>query len=98
MFCNRTCHSLSEKNILYSGDSAWTDLFVEHAKGVDLFLCECSFFDQGTGNHLSYLTLRSYLPRLECKKLIITHLGIDMLGHREEIPLSMAEDGMIVDI
>ena len=34
------------KRVLYSGDSAWTDLFITHSQGVDLFICECSFFDR----------------------------------------------------
>jgi ribonuclease BN (tRNA processing enzyme) len=38
--------SCGGKQILFSGDSAWTDLFIEQARGVDLFLCECSFYDQ----------------------------------------------------
>jgi len=27
------------KPILFSGDSAWSELFIEHARGVDFFLC-----------------------------------------------------------
>jgi ribonuclease BN (tRNA processing enzyme) len=86
------------KQILFSGDSAWTDLFLAHARGVDLFLCECSFYEQNSANHLNYKTLEQKLTRLECKKLVLTHLGEEMLQRREELAAICAEDGMIIDL
>ena len=86
------------KQILFSGDSAWTDLFIEHARGVDLFLCECSFFDEQPGMHVNYRVLQSKLPRLECKKIILTHLGEDMLARSRELAGTVAEDGLVLDI
>jgi len=90
--------SCDGKQILFSGDSTWTDRFLDHARGADLFLCECSFYDAGTGNHLNYLQLREYLPRLQCKQLVLTHLGEEMLARRKEIAETVAEDGMVVEI
>jgi ribonuclease BN (tRNA processing enzyme) len=86
------------KQILFSGDSAWTDRFVAEAQGVDLFLCECSFYDQGAGNHMRYLTLREHLPRFECKQIVLTHLGDEMLTRRSELKLAVAEDGLVIKI
>ena len=90
--------SCDGKQILFSGDSAWTELFIEYARGVDLFLCECSFYDSSTSNHVRYLELRENLPRLECKKLVLTHLGEEMLARRKELPVMLAEDGMVIEI
>jgi ribonuclease BN (tRNA processing enzyme) len=86
------------KQILFSGDSAWSEIFIEHARGVDLFLCECSFYDQGTGNHVRYVELLKSLPRLECKKVVLTHLGEEMLARKKELALAVAEDGMVIEI
>ncbi len=86
------------KRILFSGDSAWTDVLIEQARGVDLFLCECSFYSEAAGNHVSFLKLRQDLPRLECKKLILTHLGDEMLARKKELAVTMAEDGMVFDL
>ncbi|MBI1997952.1 MAG: MBL fold metallo-hydrolase [Deltaproteobacteria bacterium] len=86
------------KQILFSGDSAWSEIFIEHARGVDLFLCECSFYDQGAGNHVRYIELLNALPRLECKKLVLTHLGEEMLARKKELALAVAEDGMVIEI
>jgi ribonuclease BN (tRNA processing enzyme) len=90
--------SYEGKQILFSGDSAWTDLFLSHARGADLFLCECSFYEQESANHLNYKTLREKLSRLECKKLVLTHLGEEMLQRRKELQATCAEDGMMIEL
>ncbi len=86
------------KQLLYSGDSAWNDLFITHAHGVDLFLCECCFFDRETTNHMNYQKIQQNLSRLGCKRLILTHMGEEMLARRGEVTLELAEDGMVIEI
>ena len=90
--------SYNGKHILFSGDSAWTDEFLENARGVDVFICECTYYDRKTSNHMSYLQLREQLPKLSCHRIILTHMGSDMLAHSADVSYEMAEDGMIVDI
>jgi len=90
--------SYDGKELLFSGDSAWTDRFLDQARAVDLFLCECSFYDAGTGNHVNYLKLRENLPRLQCRKLVLTHLGEEMLARKKDISEMLAEDGMVFEI
>jgi ribonuclease BN (tRNA processing enzyme) len=86
------------KRILFSGDSAWTDIFIKQAHGVDLFLCECSFYSEPVGNHVSFMKLYENLPRLECKKLMLTHMGDEMLARKEELHVITAEDGMVLEL
>jgi ribonuclease BN (tRNA processing enzyme) len=90
--------SYQGKEILYSGDSMWTELFIEHAKGADLFLCECSFLNEQPGMHLNYQILKANLSRLQCKNLVLTHLGEEMLANREQLPVRLADDGMVIEI
>lgn len=90
--------SHQRRQLLFSGDSAWTEAFLKHAEGVDLFLCECSFFEEQPAMHINYQVLRVNLPRLRCKRLIITHLGEEMLARREELEVDTAEDGMVIQI
>jgi ribonuclease BN (tRNA processing enzyme) len=47
-----------DKRLLYSGDSPWADRFLELARGVDLFLCECTAYDEPMGRHIQWTTLR----------------------------------------
>jgi ribonuclease BN (tRNA processing enzyme) len=90
--------SYNGKQVLFSGDSAWTDAFIEHARGVDVFICECTYYDRETANHMSYLQLREQLPKLSGPRIILTHMGSDMLARGAEISCAMAEDGMVVEI
>jgi ribonuclease BN (tRNA processing enzyme) len=86
------------KQILYSGDSAWTDLFLAYTEGVDLFICECSFFEENSTHHMDYDKIKENLHRLRCKQLVLTHMGEDVLARRREIMVKTAEDGMVMEI
>jgi len=90
--------SCEGKTILFSGDSLWTERFVELAVGVNLFLCECSFFREEPGMHVNYQALAANLSRMGCKQLLLTHLGEEMLSRRNEIGALLAEDGMVLEI
>jgi len=83
--------------VVFSGDSAWTDAFVEQTRDSDLFLCECCSMQPATKLHTSYADILANRSRLGCAKLLLTHLGADV---REAPPLEVerAHDGMIVDI
>jgi ribonuclease BN (tRNA processing enzyme) len=85
------------KQLLFSGDSLWTESFIEQARGVDLFLCECSFYREQSGMHVNYQALQPALSRLQCRQLILTHLGEEMLAHRQELTVTSAEDGMTIE-
>jgi ribonuclease BN (tRNA processing enzyme) len=86
------------KQILFSGDSLWIDRFIEQARGVDLFLCECSFYREQPGMHVNYHALEAKLSRLGCRKLFLTHLGEEMLRRRGELAVAVAEDGMVIEV
>src|SRR2546427_3651284 len=90
--------SCSGKTLLYSGDSAWTEEFVTHSRGADLFLCECCFFERETSVHMSYRKLEKNLARLQCKKILLTHMGEEMLARKSEVKIPLAEDGLVIEI
>ena len=84
------------KVIAYSGDTAWTEVLVEVARGADLFICEAYFFDKDIKYHLNYQTLREHRQRIDCSQVILTHMSQDMLSHLSEVEFECAEDGKIV--
>jgi ribonuclease BN (tRNA processing enzyme) len=84
------------KVITYSGDTAWTETLVEAARGADLFICEAYFFEKQIKYHLDYQTLRQHRERIDCRRLILTHMSQDMLSRMGEVELECAEDGKIV--
>jgi ribonuclease BN (tRNA processing enzyme) len=84
------------KVITYSGDTEWTEALLDAARGADLFICEAYFFDKKIKYHLDYQTLREHRDRFECRRMILTHMGQEMLSHLGEVELECAEDGKIV--
>jgi ribonuclease BN (tRNA processing enzyme) len=86
-----------DKRLLYSGDSPWDDRFIELARGVDVFLCECTAYEEPMGRHIEWTTLRPLLPKLECRRLVLIHLGRDMRAHCAELGVECATEGLKIE-
>jgi ribonuclease BN (tRNA processing enzyme) len=89
---------LAGRSIFYSGDSAWTEDFVTQARGVDLFLCECSTWETRLPIHISYPEIAARAHDLGCRRLVLTHLGKEPLRRLAEINLECARDGQTIDL
>ncbi len=81
------------KVLAYSGDTEWTDSLLEVGKEAALFICEAYVFEKKLKYHLSYRTLAEHRPELGCRRLIITHMGSDLLARLSEVEFEYAEDG-----
>jgi ribonuclease BN (tRNA processing enzyme) len=86
------------KMIAYSGDTEWTESLVDLARGADLFVCEAYFFEKKIRYHLDYAALRANVERLACRRLILTHMGPDMLEHVADLGCEAAADGLRVTV
>jgi ribonuclease BN (tRNA processing enzyme) len=86
------------RSVLYSGDSAWTDDFARWARGVDLFVCECSTYETKVPIHVSYREVAARATQLGCKRLLLSHLGREVLEHLSEVRLECAQDGMVIEV
>ncbi len=83
--------------IAYSGDTGWTDALIDISAGSDLFICDCNDrHDQSFDGHLSYDTLCRQLSRLDTKRLIVTHLGPDMISATDTPMVERAFEGMVI--
>jgi ribonuclease BN (tRNA processing enzyme) len=89
---------IDAKTILYSGDTGWSEELVMQSQGVDLFICECSYFDTRVNFHLDYPRLAANHHRFGCRRLLLTHIGREVHAHRNEVELEIAEDGLVVEI
>lgn len=87
-----------DRILAYSGDTAWCDALPRLAAGVDLLVCECSLYDRPVPGHLDYGTLRAKRDELDCRRLILTHLGADVLARADELELECASDGLTIDL
>jgi ribonuclease BN (tRNA processing enzyme) len=101
-FCEAPAYGLrvecDGRTIAYSGDTEWTDDLLRIASGADLFICEAYFFEKKIKYHLDYTTLVARRAELECKRLVITHMNEDIVGHIRELEVEYAEDGKIISI
>lgn len=86
-----------EATMLFSGDSAWTEDFVEKSRDVDLFLCECCTMQPNVPMHTSYAELLTHRERLGCKRLLLTHLGADV-REATDFNFERVEDGMVFEV
>jgi ribonuclease BN (tRNA processing enzyme) len=83
------------RTLVYSGDTGWFDALPDHARGADLFVCECTFHDPSpVVEHLSYGVLAERRDAFECGRLLLTHLGSDMSERRGQLDLETADDGL----
>ncbi len=69
--------------LAFSGDTEWTEALVDAAAGADLFICECNSYDRPIPNHLNYRELLARRGRFDCRRMLLTHLGDDMLERRD---------------
>lgn len=89
---------VGDKLVAYSGDATWSDDLSRVAKGADLFICDASFFDTDDPSHISYRTLMSHRGELDCRRIVLTHLGAETLARIGELELDHAVDGTTVEV
>lgn len=89
---------ISDKIISYSGDTEWSDNLIPLSAEADLFICECNFFDLQVKGHMNYQELKSRLPGITSKKIILTHFDNEMLNNIDRVDAECSFDGMIVKI
>jgi ribonuclease BN (tRNA processing enzyme) len=87
-----------ERITAYSGDTEWTESLVEAARGVDVFVCEAYTFDKVVKFHLDYKTVEAQAERLGARRIILTHMGRDMLARQAEARFERAHDGLVVKL
>jgi ribonuclease BN (tRNA processing enzyme) len=84
--------------VAYSGDTQWTDQLVDAARDADLFVCEAYTFDRPIRFHLDHAALRAHRERLTARRIILTHLGPEMLARAGDAAWECASDGFAVSL
>lgn len=86
------------KVLAFSGDTAWHENLVKIAHGADFFICECNFYEQETPHHLNYKLFLQKEKELKAERIALTHLGEEMLEHREQISHEVLEQDKVYTI
>jgi ribonuclease BN (tRNA processing enzyme) len=90
--------AVARRTLLYSGDTGWTEELVTRSQGTDLFICECCFFETRVPFHLDYPRLAEHRARFGAKRMILTHLGREVLARRSELEIELASEGLSVEL
>ena len=86
------------KALLYSGDCGWNEDLIRYSQNTELFICECCYFHTRASFHISYPQLTLQRDRLGCKRLILSHIGREVLERMHEVTLECAYDGLVVEV
>ncbi len=86
------------KTVVYSGDTAWTDVLVRESEGADLFVCECSTLEPTDAKHTSHSDLTRNRDRIAARRTLLVHAGDDVIAREGELAFELARDGMRVTL
>jgi len=86
------------KAVLYSGDCGWNENLIRYSHNTDLFICECCYFHRQTGFHVSYPQVAAQRDRLGCKRLLLSHIGREVLENMDQVKIECAADGLVVEV
>lgn len=96
------CHAVrieaEGRSVAYTGDTEWTPTLIPAAQDADLFIAEAYFRDRTVATHLSLNALETHLGELRPRRLVLTHMSDDMLGHPDRERFETAEDGKVIVI
>lgn len=87
--------SADAKSVSFTGDTAWCEALPALAEGADVLIAECYTYDRQLPNHLDWRTLESRLSALDAGKIIVTHMGPQMLAWHGQLPVERAADGLV---
>jgi ribonuclease BN (tRNA processing enzyme) len=86
------------KVIAYTGDTEWTDSLIEAGRDADLLIAEAYRYDEEVAHHLDYRTLSEHVDEINAKRLVVTHMGEEMLARRGSLECEFAEDGLSIEL
>ncbi|MDT8420232.1 MAG: MBL fold metallo-hydrolase [Desulfuromonadales bacterium] len=86
------------RRIAYTGDTEWNENLPLLAAGADLLICECFQYDRPTASHLDYMTLLEKRSQLDCRRIVLTHAGDDVLQRQDSLAFPLADDGFVLDL
>jgi ribonuclease BN (tRNA processing enzyme) len=89
---------VGDKVIAYSGDTEWTEDVAKVARGADLFIAECYFYEKPIKWHLNYPAIAAHRADMGAKRLILTHMSKEMLAQADKVPEECASDGLVLTV
>jgi ribonuclease BN (tRNA processing enzyme) len=86
------------RTIAFTGDTEWTDAILDLATGADLLVAECYTFDRAVPYHLSHAVWWAKRDAIGAKRVVLTHMGPEMLARVADSAFETAYDGWSAEI
>lgn len=89
---------IGEKILAFTGDTGWNENIPLLCENSDVFFCECSSLSKKIKTHLNLHQITDRLTQLKSKKIILTHLGDEMLKVKVKPTLVKAYLGLTINL
>ena len=88
------------KALTYTGDTQWNDNIPVISKNADCLISEAYFYSKDVKFHLNFKTIEENRHHIDAKKIILTHMGPEMLANADNVSddFICAYDGMEISI
>jgi ribonuclease BN (tRNA processing enzyme) len=90
--------SVEGRIVAFSGDAQWDAVLLEVSRDVNLFVCECTGYQERVPYHISLDQLEQHASGLSARRMLLVHMGEEMLKHMAPARWACAADGQIVDL
>jgi len=89
---------VDDKVVTYSGDGDWSPGLAKASENADLFIAECYFHGKPVKWHLNYPAIQEHKADFKAKRMILTHMGPEMLAMADQVPEECAHDGLVIEL
>ena len=86
------------KVVAYTGDGEWTTHTPDLGADADLLIVECYAYDKPIQFHMNYPGVLAHWEEFGAKRIVLTHMGPEMLARSEAIPQECAHDGLVITV
>ena len=86
------------KSLFFTGDTGWHDALPERVGDADLLISECTLWDESFPFHLSHERLVAERARFRAGRIVLTHMGEDVLRERSRLEFDSADDGLEIKV
>ncbi len=86
------------KSLAFSGDTEWDDNLIELSNSTEIFITECNNLKIDSPGHLSLKTLREKFAKLNTGKVLLSHMGPEILSEQVGDDFIKLKDGFEMDL
>jgi ribonuclease BN (tRNA processing enzyme) len=85
------------KTVAVSGDTGAGMDLASLARGVDLFVCECTNVEPAGSEHMDVATITALRPTWSARRVVLTHLTTAVRERADAVPgVEIANDGLTI--